>query len=508
MTEVPHRGGRSLSDETTARLASWFDGAGIVAPSINYAVFDRSGVLFHHGIGWFDGEHGTPGLDTVYRICSMSKSFCAATVLQLREAGRLSLDDPLDRYLPGFRYPREPGGADVPVTIGMLLSNCSGLPEDNAWADHHLDLPRDELLEILDNLAYSDLPGVSYQYSNLGFAILGLIVEEVTDQPYTDYVDSALLAPLGLSSTRFSASDYEAPDSTPEIAAGYESVDAGETWIERPFIGTGAFACAGAMFSTLRDVATWCAWLAAAFDPDHQEDRVLSRSSRRMMQRILTATPDLDRATHPEVTCSGYGLGLSIEYDERFGVLAHHSGGLPGFSTNMRWHCSSGLGVAVFTNTHGHPAGQWAASLLRIVLEDLAPPARVVRLWSATVSAARAVDAMVRGSGRVEDVSTLLSPNVFSDVEATVRDERTAKAVGSVGGIDDAQAPFSTRLRGAASAAQVSWTVSGRDGELECRIELTPTVPSLVQRLEVVARISAPSQEPSTRVPSLGISVP
>jgi CubicO group peptidase (beta-lactamase class C family) len=480
-----------LSAAARDQLSRWFDGKDIVSPSINYAVFDRTGVIFHHGIGEFQRDGRPPELDTIYRICSLSKSFCAAAILVLRDRGQLSLSDPVSKYIPEFQTYRDSQGCEIPVSLGMLMSNSSGLPEDNAWADYHLGMTRGDLLETLrTGLNFSDYPDAGFQYSNIGFAVLGLIAEDVSGKPFKSFATETFLGPLALTGTRFDAADYpNNGEGGAGIAYGFDSFDEGETWIHRPFAKTGAFACAGSMYSTLPDIARWSGWLSSGFVPNNSDDAILSRASRRLMQRSFTPHHLVDRALRPELDNVGYGLGLVVEHDKRFGVCVQHPGGLPGFSTNMRWHCSSGIGVAIFANTSGLSPAVWSAEILRLVLTELDVPAKVVPLWPATLAAARAVEGVVCGSGDFTDIQALYSHNLLSDVPADVRGSRVADAINEVGGLVPILdiPPLTSRLAWAASAAHLCWTIPGNCGDLYCSMELTEVEPSTIQRLEITA---------------------
>jgi CubicO group peptidase (beta-lactamase class C family) len=523
-----------LSDTVRDRLDHWFDDSDVVAPSINYGVFDRNGVIYQHGIGEFQLDGRTPQLDTIYRIASMSKSFSIACVLVLRDRGLLALSDDVRLYVPEFTTYVDGYGDEVVVTIEMLMNNSSGLPEDNGWADHELGLSRDEFLAFVDaGLAFADVPGVGYQYSNAGFWLLSIIVENVTGQTFPEFARTTLLEPLGLTSTRYDARDYADSDTLgrgaggTNIARGYGTFDEGTTWFERPFVGSGIGGSAASMFSTIPDIARWVSWLSSAFnevvtDAERADDLILSRASRRLMQRMHTSVPSsADRAADPDLEGLGYGLGLAVENDIRFGAMIHHSGGLPGFSSNMRWHRSSGIGVVVFSNTNGVRPSIPAAGMLRAVLEHLDVPARTITLWPTTVAAAAAIDAAITGSGQIsdadgalatqgnaegdattrvdpgaEDARVIFSPNLLSDVPAAVRDDRLAEVIAKVGGLraTSGMAPPAERISWAVSAAHVAWTIPGATGDIECRIEMTPTTPSMVQRLDIL------TLEPLTRL--------
>jgi CubicO group peptidase (beta-lactamase class C family) len=491
---------RALPSDLASTLEQWFDDAAVVAPSISYGVFDREGMLFHHGIGEFRRDGRAPALDTVYRIASMSKSFLIAAVLVLRDRGLLGLDEPVSSLVPQFVDPTDDAGVALPVTVRMLMDNSSGLPEDNGWADHELGLDREAFLAVVaSGLGFGDLPGAGYQYSNVGFWLLGVIVEDVAGVPFAEFATTALLEPLGLTDTRYDADDYPEADRS-RIALGFGTFDEGATWFDRPFVGTGIGGCAASMFSTIPDIARWSAWLSSAFDPANADDAVLSRSSRRLMQRIHTAMPSpADRPDEQTVEGLGYGLGLMVEHDVRFGTIVQHSGGLPGFSSNMRWHAASGVGIVVFSNTNGVRPGIPATGMLRAVLERLDEPARVVAPWPATIAAAAAVEASILESASVGAAAALFSPNLLSDVPLEVRDERLATAVAEIGGLLPDPGPLGDRLAWAVSSAHLAWVIPGADGELECRMELTPTIPAMIQRLDIAVRTPLTTGSPVSR---------
>ncbi|MCU1425337.1 MAG: 2, 3-cyclic nucleotide 2-phosphodiesterase [Microbacteriaceae bacterium] len=491
------------SAELLATLEHWFDHDAPVSPSINYALFDRSGILFQHGVGEYRFDGRAPELDTVYRIASMSKSFEMAAVLVLRDRGLLGLDDLVSAYVAEFTDPVDAFGVTQPVTIEMLMSNSSGLPEDNGWADHELGLSREDFLAVIaEGLSFADLPGVGYQYSNIGFWLLGVIVENVSGREFADFATSTLLEPLGLTSTRFDIAHYPEDGVGAGIAHGFGTFDEGATWFDRPFVGTGIGGCAASMFSTVSDIARWSGWLSSAFDAGNADDAVLSRASRRLMQRVHTAMPSpADRSAEQQLESNGYGLGLVIEGDVRFGAIAQHSGGLPGWSSNMRWHIGTGVGVVVFANTNGVRPGIAATAMLRAALEELGAPAREITLLPSTVSAALAIEAAIVGTGDVTDADAPFSANLLSDVPAEERGIRLAKAIAEVGGLADTTSipALEERLAWCVSAAQLAFTIPGRDGELECRLEMTPTLPAMVQRLDIEKRKPVTALSPVVR---------
>src|SRR5919204_5417671 len=134
------------------------------------------GELAHAGsTGVRDVEKKAPvDAETVFRIASMTKSFTAMSILKLRDEGKLSLDDPVERYVPELKSMIYPTSDSPRITIRHLLSHAEGFPEDNPWGDRQLADTDAQLTEMLRRgIPFSNAPGVAYEYSNYGFAILG-----------------------------------------------------------------------------------------------------------------------------------------------------------------------------------------------------------------------------------------------------------------------------------------------------------------------------------------------
>src|SRR3954463_9704990 len=158
------------------------------------------GQLAHTGVtGYRDLATKAPvDADTVFRIASMTKSFTAMSILKLRDEGKLSLDDPAERYVPELKTLKYPTSDSPRITVRHLLSHSEGFPEDNPWGDRQLaDTDRQMSGPIRSGIPFSNAPGIAYEYSNFGFAILGRIVTNVSGQSYDDYVVQHVLKPLG-----------------------------------------------------------------------------------------------------------------------------------------------------------------------------------------------------------------------------------------------------------------------------------------------------------------------
>jgi CubicO group peptidase (beta-lactamase class C family) len=292
-------------------------------PSIAAAVVRGGETVWELAVGAADvtaRDEATP--DTQYRIGSITKTFTATAIMQLRDAGRVDLEAPLDRYIDG--------AAHAP-TIRRLLSHTSGMQRethDDAWLTKRFaTVP--ELLETLGGAEQVLPAGARFHYSNLAFALLGIVVERVAEQPYVDYVTERILRPLGLERLTF--------EPAPPVATGYLVQPYVEgVWDEAP-VETGAWIAAGQMWGTVRDLARWAAFIAK---PD---DAVLAKRTVEEM-RTLQSLDDHVRWS------GGYGLGLQLLRDgDR--ILAGHGGSMPGFIAGCYLSPADGVGVAVLTNS-------------------------------------------------------------------------------------------------------------------------------------------------------------
>lgn len=413
----------------------------------------------------------------------MSKSVLAATALALRDEGLLDLYAPAARYVPGLTAARF-DGRPVTLTLDELLSNRGGLTEDNPWGDEQLGSSREELAAVVRaGLRMSTAPGVDYQYSNVGISLIGRAIEAVTGREVEQVIRERLLDPLGLHDTRAAASMYPADA---DLAAGFRTFDDGRTFVAEPYVGSGALACIGSLFSTAADIAAWMHFLGSGFDEDPAAPGVLEATSRRQMQTVRTMIPiGSDRFIGRELDGVGYGYGLIVEHDRRFGRIVQHNGGLPGFAAHMRWHPTTGIGVVVFGNSDSFGARPLAHAVLAEVLTRLDAPAAIVRPWPETVAAARRLDAIVTGDASWSDAADLLARNVLRNVPEPVRHRRLAEALAEVGPVRADLPTFEARVIGAAEQSSLRWAVPCERGALICDIHLMGLHEPLVQAFSV-----------------------
>lgn len=471
-----------------------------LAPALALAVFDRGRMVQRGLLGSVDGQAKPPRVDTAFRIASCTKSFTAAAVLLLRERGRLALDDDVARYVPGLRV-FGPGGEarhDFRPSIRQLLTMSAGLPTDDPWADRQ---------ENLSNAAFGSLlaagirlvraPGTGYEYSNLGYALLGQVIEAASGQAYIDFIRTELLEPLGLSATGFDA----AVPARGGVAGGCRRD--GTAWERLPFSSPGAFSAIGGLFSTLEDLGRWAAWLADGFGTTEEADIApLGRPVRREMQQLHCRIPS--EPGDPEGPVTGYGYGLVVQNDPHRGMVVGHAGGYPGFSAYMRWHPRTGAAVVGFENATYSGVGNLVRDVLDQVLDgvpgsmkpepgfdrQMEPPPQSPPVgrtapraaWPELLAARSAVERLVRDWDDAL-ARSIFADNVELDSSLAQRRERLGAALAVCGPV----LPLAGTGGISATAARLEWTMPAVRGGLRCIISLTPLHNPRVQSLDFAA---------------------
>ena len=456
------------------------------APGIAWGVL-LDGALVHRGSSGVREVAGGSAIDadTVFRIASMTKSFTALSILKLRDEGKLALDDPAERYIPelaGLAFPT----TDSPrLTIRHLLSHAGGFPEDNPWGDQQLNRTDDEMgAMIRGGIPFSNPPGIAYEYSNYGFAILGRIVARVSGQPYATYVRGNILTPLGMSSTTMEAAQV-APD---RLAHGYRWED--ELWREEPPLPDGAFGAMGGMLTSIHDLGRWVGFLMSAWPPrSDPEEGPVRRASVREMQELWRSRPSRVTATGRdgviELSSGGYGFGLGITQNCDFGHVVAHSGGLPGYGSQMRWLPDYGVGIIALGNLTYTGWGGVITQALEALSRTGALQPREPSPSAALTSARDAVSRLVV-SWNDQLADSVAAMNLYLDESKDRRQRAIAALLTEVGSCRNDE-PFAVE-----NALRGQWMMTCDRGALRVSITLAPTVPPRVQYLAV--RRAAPGE--------------
>lgn len=462
-------------------------------PALAYGVVADGRLVHSGGLGRLTVSGPPPTADSVFRIASMTKSFTAACLLGLRDEGVLRLDDPVHRWVPELAGWRGPTTDSPTITVRDLLTMSAGLPTDDAWGDRQLPLSPagfDALLQAGFSFAWA--PGAAFEYSNLGYAILGRVIAAAAGVDYRRAVETRVLRPLRLDATVFDPSAVAAAD----LAAGYHERDGG--WTSVPLAAHGEFAAMGGLFSSVRDLARWAGEFTDAFPPrdDAPGDHVLSRATRREMQQVHRVEPSIvappgvaaggSRAADAPAVADeaplppgGYGFGLFVEHDPALGLVVSHPGGLPGFGSAMRWHPDSGLAVVVLANATYAPVSEVAERALVALLGTPAPRYPVAP-WPETETARAQV---VRLLEHWDDAlaRTIFAPNVEQDEPLERRRVQVERLREQCGGLrPDPERPVEVE-----SPAAVAWFTRGPRGRARVAMTLTPQRPPAIQTLEL-----------------------
>ncbi|WP_411731624.1 serine hydrolase domain-containing protein [Paeniglutamicibacter sp.] len=293
----------------------------------------------------------------LFRVASHSKTFTATAVMLLRQDGKLSLEDPLEAWLTSL------AGSDVgEVTVGELLSHSAGIIRDGTNADFWtLGRPFPDASEVLEIARRGKVleRNEHFKYSNIGYGLLGLVIEAAAGQSYADFVEARILTPLELTDT---GPDLDAR--APGLAAGYGplalagSNHALEDRTEIEHIATHALAAATGFYSTARDMATYFGSHLLGASPS-----VLGDDSKRRMQR---------QAEDSGTPGRGYGLGFIVQ--KVAGRLTFgHSGGYPGHITRSWAVPETGVVLSMLTNAVDGPATAWGEALFALAALAEAP---------------------------------------------------------------------------------------------------------------------------------------
>jgi CubicO group peptidase (beta-lactamase class C family) len=491
-----------------ALVSDYFDRG--AQPSIAYGIVSGGRLVHSAGFGARVLGGDPPDADTVFRIASMSKSFTASAVLLLRDAGTLALDDPAATYVPqleGWTY----GSADAaPITIRQLLTMTAGFPTDDPWGDRQQGLPIQDFDGLLARgVSFNWAPGTRFEYSNLGYAILGRVVTEASGVLYDEFIRTRLLTPLHLDRTGFEPAEFGEGN----LALGYRRGPHG--WQEVPFDPYGAFAPMGGVFSSVSDLARWVAGFAAAFPPDGGraggaeggETHPLRPASRRQMQlpQAVTSWRSPDRLPGgPPAAPAFYGFGLFADEDPALGRIVSHSGGYPGFGTNMRWHPATGVGVIALANGTYAPMSGLAALILDAVLprsaayhvalaparpaaEPATEPAAAGAPWPETLAAAEAVNRLLLSwDDRAADA--LFTENVALDSPYPERRQAIGRVRERIGDFTAAPRPAESD-----TPAHRRWWLVGPGGTVQVQIQLNPERPPRVQSVALAIPPAADS---------------
>lgn len=332
-------------------FSAWLEGqlAYRGLPGVVVGVVADQELVWAQGFGHADVQAKRPmAPDTKFRMASHSKLFTATAIMQLREQGKVRLDDPVSQHLPWFRV-KPAGEDDGPITVEQLLTHSSGLPREAGahWTTHEFPTTAEVQALMADRQA-AFAPAVRWKYSNLAYTVAGMIVEQASGMSWAEYVQRNIFTPLGMTASSVDR-DVEG------LAVPYGRRMPDGTRQRFGFVDARGMAAATGMTSTVGDMARF---VSAQFRTGARGgDRILSTGSLRTMHRVRSLENDWT---------TGNGIGFAVQ---RVGgkTMVGHGGGYPGYTTNTLINLDDRVGVIVLTNAGDAAPADIARQLMNTV---------------------------------------------------------------------------------------------------------------------------------------------
>ena len=448
-------------------------------PGYSFGIVLDGKLVYTTSGGYSNLGNKTPAtMASMFRIASMSKSFTAMAIVKLRDEGKLHLDDAVSKYIPELKNQGLTQDA-APITIRDLLTHSAGFPEDNPWGDRQLEKTSQEFLAFIKKgIHFSTATGLSYEYSNLGFTMLGYIIEKVTGKNYGVYIKENIWKPLNMeASWEFSSIDDA------KLAHGYRWIN--NNWTEEPLLHDGIYGAMGGMITSLESFSKYVSLHLDAWPARNgTSNGPISRSSIREMHQPSRFIGLNATYKYPSgracATTAAYGYGLSWLKDCTGRTSIAHSGGLPGFGSNWRILPEYGLGVILLANVTYAPTAVLNTMVIDTILRmgnvDLQP--RILPA-SAVLKNAQAKLTALLPSWKNAAASNLFAENFFDDykIDALIKEASSIfEAAGPITGSGNFMPE--NELRG-------YYYIHAQNGTIKISFTLTPTNPTQIQEYHI-----------------------
>jgi D-alanyl-D-alanine carboxypeptidase len=354
--------------------------------------------IFRHAYGLANREWSIPNsMNTKFRIGSITKQFTATAILQLQEAGKLSVDDPVSKY-----YVDAPA-AWKDITIRHLLTHTSGIPTYTSMpkffdGQARLDRTPEEIIKLTQDQPLEFQPGTKFSYDNSGYILLGYIIEKVSGEHYADYLQHHIFDPLGMKDTGYDLSEKIIP----HRASGYGFNEKQNKHFNSQYISMTEPFSAGSLYSTVDDMLIWDQALYAG--------KLLSPSSYDAMFKDY-----------------GHGYGFGWFVDNEFGHQhIYHPGGINGFLSLFDRYPKDKLTIVVFSNEENASPGRIAAGLAALYLGI--PPRTAAKGGEALLK--QTIESLQHGTPNYDQ----MSPGVVAATRTQLPDLQ--KTIGELGDVE------------------------------------------------------------------------
>jgi len=446
-------------------------------PGYSYGIMVDGELVVSGNNGYTDIEQKIPATtSSMFRIASMSKSFTAMAITRLRDNGKLKLDDPVSMYIPEFAGQGLTKDAGE-ITIRHLLTHAAGFPEDNPWGDRQLsDTDEELILLVKKGISFSNANGITYEYSNLGFATLGLIIKKVSGIPYNEYIQTQIWRRLGMQASW----EYSKVPSQ-QLAKGYRWIN--NNWREEALLHDGIYGAMGGMITSIESFAKYVSLHQQARPPRNDaENVIINRSTIREMQQpwnFSSLNPSFkysDGRICP--TTSAYGYGLAVLRDCENKYMVGHSGGLPGFGSNWRILPDYGIGVMLFANVTYAPTSSINLRMIDTLIKLAGLKPRVLAASSILTQRRNELVKLLPNFSNAKQ-SNIFADNFFLDYFTETMKNEATNIFDKIGKIVSVEAVKpENQLRG-------SFIIVCEKGKAQISFTLTPENPGLIQEYHI-----------------------
>lgn len=446
-------------------------------PGYAYGIIIDNQLVMTGGDGYLDlKKKHTVSCESMFRIASMTKSFTAMAILKLRDDNKLKLDDPIDLYIPDIKKLTLPLDAP-PITIRDLLIHSAGFPTDDPWADRKLQETEEQFLELLKKgVFFAHTPGTTYEYSNLGYTLLGYIIHKVTGMSYEEYINQYILQPLQAQDMQWDFTKVSALN----LAKGYSWVN--NDWKEEELLKPGIFGAMGGLIASIKSFSQYASFHLAAWPPRDELDRgPIKRSTLREMHQpwkfrglLVDEYPDGQQ----RIISSSYGYGLIWLKDNLERTYVGHSGGLPGFGSNWWIMPEYGLGVILFANVTYAPAFKINLDILDMLIKKAGLNPRQIPSSDLMKDRKKALEQLLPEWKNALE-SPIFADNFFLDQSLEALKEESLRLFQKAGKIKTIHEVI------AINALKGSFIVEGEKLNLKIKFTLTPDNPSLIQKYQI-----------------------
>ena len=339
-------------------INAWLDAQAdyLNIPSVSVAIVKDQETIWQKAFGMANNDGKVPAsTNTLYSICSISKLFTSIAIMQLYDAGKLRLDDNIESILPNYKL-KQQYKESGPITIRSLLTHSSGLPRESDypyWTGPDFPFPTQEQMNTKLGDQQTLYPSSTYfQYSNLGMALLGEVVEKISGKPYDTYVLENILTPLKLASTRPYIPKEEYGK---KMAVGYSATKREGPRDKVNLFDTRGIRAAAGYTSNVEDLAQFAAWQFRLLNKGGNE--ILKASTLKEMHRVQWVDPDFR---------TYWGLGFAIAQVDGNTIIGH-GGSCPGYRTTFQLDPKEKMGYVVMINAGGESPELFAKEIREVI---------------------------------------------------------------------------------------------------------------------------------------------